>query len=326
MLKLIQKIQKARRIFLSTHKNADGDGLGSEIALYHALKSQAKEVHIIQYEPLSPRYHFLTQNILMLTSPHELSHHRPTSDDLVLIFDTHDPKLCQPLFDQLHTLQIPLFFIDHHVPFQIESQWIQYLINEKASCTGEIVFDLIQQMNIPISAEIATALYTSLIFDTQNFKLIRKSARPFEMAADLIKAKANHELVQYQLFNNWSVQKMKFLSNLIDRIDYKNDNKIAIIKMSQQDLSVHQLKNDDVSDLIDFFMMIQKIELAIVLREESLNHYKMSFRGRTQEVLSWAHAFGGGGHRFSSGAWVHDTEKNILQKLNQLCLENFTSI
>ena len=326
MLKLIQKIQKARRIFLSTHKNADGDGLGSEIALYHALKSHSKEVFIIQYELLSPRYHFLTQNITLLASPHELMSLHPTTDDLVLIFDTHDPKLCQPLFDQLQTLQIPLFFIDHHVPFQIESQWIQYEINEKVSCTGEIVFDLIKKMNTNITAEIATALYTSLIFDTQNFKLIRNSARPFEIASELIKAQANHELVQQHLFNNWSVQKMKFLSNLIDRINYKNDNKIAIIQMSQRDLSLHQLKNDDVSDLIDFFMMIQKIELAIVMREESLNHYKMSFRGRTQEVLSWAHAFGGGGHRFSSGAWVYDTEKNILQKLNQLCLENFTTI
>jgi phosphoesterase RecJ-like protein len=308
-----QKIQQANRIWLSTHKSADGDGLGSEMAFYHAMNSISKEVHIVHNDPSAARYAFLTEKT------HDASEHFEFEvSDLALILDTHDPALCSPFFEKLQAHKVSVIFIDHHVPVKKNIPFVSYFIQENASCTGEIVFELIKKLQIEITPKIATALYASLLFDTQNFKYIRSSSKPFEMATELIRAGADHLLIQKNIFDNWSVNKMNYLSLLIQNVDYRNEQKMALIKISRKSLEDFKLSSDDVTDFVDLFMSIQSLEVAIVIREENFNDYKLSFRSRTHEVLTWAQSFSGGGHLYSSGAWVSDTEKNILARIDSL--------
>ncbi|MBC7419365.1 MAG: DHH family phosphoesterase [Bdellovibrio sp.] len=316
-MNLPKQILEANTLWLSTHKNADGDGLGSEVAFYYALKSLGKKVNIIHNDAAAKRYQFLTTNI-EIKNVSKLEKHSFSANDLVLIFDTHDPLLCFPLFGFLQEQQIPLVFIDHHVPVKQNLKDVSYQIDESACCTGEIVYELIKKMKVALTAEIATPLYASLIFDTQNFKFIRGSTRPFLMAAELIQSGADHSLIQKHLYDNWTVQKMNCLASLIKTVDYKNEQKIAVIKMTKQNLLDHQLESDDVSDIVDLFMGIQSLDAAIVIREEEPAYYKLSFRSRRFEVLSWAQSFNGGGHLYSSGAWVKDSLANIESQINSL--------
>ena len=209
-------------------------------------------------------------------------------------------------------------FVDHHVPIRVELENVFDLIDENACCTGEIVFELIQVMGIQINSQMATALYASLLFDTQNFKFIRNSAKPYDMASQLLKLGADHLLIQKNIFDNWSVNKMNFLSLLIRNVDYRDNQKIALIRIGRKNLNDFQLSSDDVSDFVDLFMSIQSLEVAVVIREEQTNDYKLSFRSRTHEVLSWAQSFNGGGHLYSSGAWVNDSEASIMARLDSL--------
>lgn len=310
-----RKIKSARKIWLSTHKNADGDGVGSEMGFYHALKTLAKDVSIVHNDITPERYSFLTKPV-RLHSVQEVTD--ITSQDLAIIFDTHDPALCSPFFELLQSQQVPILFIDHHVTNREKISNTFDLIKENACCTGEIVFDLIKDLGIALNPQIATALYASLLFDTQNFKFIRNSAKPYEMASELLKNGADHLLIQKHIFDTWSVNKMNFLSLLIRNVEYRDAQKIALIRIGRQHLTDFQLAPDDVSDFVDLFMSIQSLEVAIVVREEIKNDFKLSFRSRTHEVLSWAQSFNGGGHLYSSGAWVTDTENNIIKRLDDL--------
>ncbi len=313
----IDQILNSETVWLSTHKNADGDGLGSEVAFYFALQSLGKKVQIIHNDLTPKRYHFLT-NQIKIASAEALNELHFNSNDIVVIFDTHDPLLCAPLFGFLQEKKIRILFVDHHIPVKLIFNQVDYLIDETASCTGEIVFGMIKKLGITVTPQIATPLYASLIFDTQNFKFIRGSARPFEMASALLNAGADHQSIQQNLFDNWTVRKMNFLSDLIKKVEYKDQQRIAIIKIEKKNLSDQQLEPDDVSDLVDLFMSIQSLDVAIVIREEALNYYKLSFRSRSYEVLSWAQSFSGGGHLYSAGAWVRSTRIEIEAKLNQL--------
>lgn len=310
-----QKIKSARKIWLSTHKNADGDGLGSEMAFYHALKIISKDVFIVHNDLSPERYSFLIGNATVHTATKDLDLH---SDDLAIIFDTHDPNLCSPFFELLQKENVPVLFVDHHVPIRKSLPNVEDLIDEKACCTGEIVFDLIQNLQIKLNPEIATALYASLLFDTQNFKFIRNSSKPYDMASVLLKNGADHLLIQKNIFDTWSINKMNFLSLLIQNVEYHDNHKIALIRIGRQQLVDFDLDSDDVSDFVDLFMSIQSLDVSIVIREEKKNDFKLSFRSRTHEVLTWAQSFNGGGHLYSSGAWVNDTEENILSKLGTL--------
>ncbi|MEQ1723578.1 MAG: DHH family phosphoesterase [Pseudobdellovibrio sp.] len=307
-------LDSAKTIWLSTHKSADGDGLGAEVALYHALKSLNYNVKII-HNDLSPlRYHFLLDGIEILDA-NKVDRNVFGAQDLALIFDTHDPKLCSPLFGFLQDAGCKTAFIDHHVVFEKKIENVIYHINENASCTGEITLDLIKDLNISLTQTIASCLYTSLVFDTQSFKLQRDSVKVFDMAKELILAGANHNQIYHYLFDNWTINKMNYLSRLINQVSYKN-NTIAIICITKSDLKEFNLSTDDVSDLVDLFMSVKNLEASIVVREEAYNYYKLSFRSRTYEILSWAREFGGGGHLYSAGAWVHDSEENIIKKIH----------
>ncbi len=312
---IYQKIKSARKIWLSTHKNADGDGLGSEMAFFHALRSLSKEVAIVHNDKTPERYSFLIEESTIHLPDENLD---LNEKDLAIIFDTHDPQLCAPFYELLEKNNVTVLFIDHHVPIRQKVENVIDIIDENACCTGEIVFGIIQNLQIKLTPKIATSLYASLLFDTQNFKFIRNSSKPHDLASILLKNGADHLLIQKNIFDNWSINKMNFLSLLIRNVQYLDNHKIALIRIGRQQLVDFNLNSDDVSDFVDLFMSIQSLDVSIVIREEKTNDFKLSFRSRTHEVLSWAQNFNGGGHLYSSGAWVKDTEDNILNKIDRL--------
>ncbi len=309
-------VNSARKIWLSTHLSADGDGIGSELAFYHALKKINKDVYLIHNDPIPPRYNFLVQDNLILNTQ-QVTESEYNENDVAFIFDTNDPHICQPLYDQLVAANITVIFVDHHIKLSQPSEKLIHFIDEKASCSGELTHELIQQLGIKLNLQMATCLYTSLLFDTQNFKNMRDPLKILKLAQKLIEAGAEHSTIQSHLFENWTVNKFNYLAKLIERVSYKNEN-TAIIRMSLADLAEYQLSSDEVSDIIDLFMGVKNLQVSILVREESSQYFKLSFRSRKNEILSWAQEFGGGGHLYSAGAWVRDTEYNILAKLDLL--------
>lgn len=315
-------LRASKTIWLSTHKSADGDGLGCEVALYHALKSQNYSVKIIHNDLAPKRYQFLFNGIEVIDI-NTVDKSIFTPQDLVIIFDTHDPKLCAPLFDFVTEAKSQIMFVDHHVQFEKKIEHVTYLIDEKASCTGEIVLQIIEELKINIHKDIAIALYASLLFDTQNFKHLRSPEKILDIAKQLIQYGADHNYIHRELFDTWSINKLNYLSKLISDVQYKKSD-VAIIHISQSDLKKFDLITDDVSDLVDLFMTVRNINISIVIREENSQYYKLSFRSRSKEILSWAREFGGGGHLYSAGAWVKGALDSIQSKMNTL-IESKTS-
>jgi phosphoesterase RecJ-like protein len=309
-------VKGAKKIWLSTHISADGDGLGSEMALYFALKKNGYDVSVIHNDPIPPRYEFLTYGVEILAA-NESTGQKFSKDDVCIIFDTHDPKLCQPLLEHLLKADVQIVFIDHHVSDKTNLPRTIYLIDENASCTGELALEIIESMEIPLDVKVATCLYASLIFDTQNFKNMRSPVKIFDMAKKLVLAGADHKTLNRSLFENWTINKFNYLSKLIKNVTYKN-NDTAIICISKKDLTEYNLSSDEVSDLVDLFMGLKNLNVSIVIREEAEQFFKLSFRSRKNEILSWAREFGGGGHLHSAGAWVKATEAQIIDKLNFL--------
>ncbi|RYZ71163.1 MAG: hypothetical protein EOP09_05020, partial [Proteobacteria bacterium] len=56
------KLDRAKRVLISTHLLPDGDGLGAESALYHYLKACGKQVKVVNPDTVPPRYHFIDAN------------------------------------------------------------------------------------------------------------------------------------------------------------------------------------------------------------------------------------------------------------------------
>lgn len=315
MTTVTELIRKSQKIILSTHRQCDGDGLGAELALYYALKKINKDVRIVNVDSTPRKYRFLGSDKVI-----SLFQNNPVMDltaDLCLIFDTNDERLLEPLFSGLKKSVKNILFIDHHPLLQKGPQpSADSYINTSAASTGELAYDIIKALSIPLDADIARALYTSITFDTQLYRYIRNSPKSHLIAAELLQYPIDPQEVHRALFGNQTVQKMAFLAKALGQIEYFCHGQLAVLRLRDADLLAHNLEPDEARDVIDMIMNIESLEAAVIFREDAENEYKLSLRSKGKlEVSSIAESLGGGGHTHAAGAFVKGIYVDIKEKI-----------
>lgn len=286
------------------------------MALYFALKKIGKHVQIVNVDATPKKYRFLKpENHITIFEEHpELQLHA----DLVVIFDTNDERLLNPLFPVLKKGSLQIVFVDHHPtltqgPQPTPESWIDV----QAASTGEMTYKLIKALEIPLDKDIATALYTSITFDTQLYRYIRGSSTSHLIAADLLNHDIDTETVHRHLFGNFTTQKISFLAMALGQIEYFHNGKVALLKIKDKDMIDYKLEMDESRDIVDMIMNIESIEAAILIREDAADAFKISLRSKGKyKVLPVAESIGGGGHAHSAGAYVRGNYDEI--KLNLL--------
>lgn len=322
---IAKKVNSAQKIILSTHKQCDGDGLGAILGLFHALKKSGKEVRVIAVDEVPKKYNFLEpeKHLEIFT---ELK--TPiTKVDLVLIFDTNDRRLVEPLYPVLEDNCRDIIFVDHH-PILNEGPEPTpgSFIDTTAASTGEIAFFIIKALGIRLDEMIARALYTSLAFDTQIFRFVKNSPNTHLICAELLEFEKQAAKVHRSLFANYTRKKVTYLGKVLSEVEYLADDRIAVLNLSLRDLDDHDLDMDDSRDVIDMIMNIDSVEAAALFREDAPGLYKMSLRSKGHmEILSIAEAFGGGGHLFAAGAEILGDYKAIRDKVIKLMLARLSS-
>lgn len=322
-LAIIKKlIFESQSIILSTHKEPDGDGLGSQIALYHALKKLNKQVRILNVDNSAAKYEYLKTEDIIQTylGPHD----KIENTDLVLILDTNDKRLVAPLYPDLQKSAKKIIFIDHHPILQNGPSPTELsVIETKAASTGEIVYNLIKELGIQFDKNIAEAIYTSLVFDTHLFRFIRNSPNSHLIAADLLNYKINPEKIHRAIFGDFTKNKLMFIAKCLNSVEFFDNDQVAYLKFLESDLKILGLTKDHTRDLIDMIMNIDTIEAALVVREISPNEFKLSYRSKGHiEVLKIAESFNGGGHLYASGAFIQGDIDEIKRKSLQFMSES----
>lgn len=316
---LIEKLRVAQSVVLSTHRSPDGDGLGAQLALFYALKKKGLHSRLVNVDPVSRKYDFLGfDEILEIYQPGQSLNLKA---DLALILDTNDSRLVEPLYSELKSSCRDVVFIDHH-PILAKGPMPDRasIIDITAASTGELCYRLIKELGIPLDAKIARALYTSLVFDTQLFRFVRSSPASHLMAADLLIYEREPEVVHRKLFAHYS----RSLADALGKVEYFYGEKVAFIPFRLAAApGPGDLERDESGDIIDKVMEIASIEIAALLREDGPGSYKLSLRSRgTVEVLGTAEKFGGGGHRYASGAYLkgsfNEWREKILAEIHRL--------
>ena len=317
---LVQEIQNARSVLLSTHRQCDGDGLGALLGLYHGLKKTAKSVRAITVDSIPRKYHFLEHEKYI--QPYEGVHDPIEPTDLALIFDTNDHRLVEPLYSEMLEKCKKILFIDHHPLLHFgPAPTVGSFIDTRAASTGEIAYFIIRGLGIHWDEKMAQAIYTSVSFDTQLFRFVKNSVNSHLIAADMLQYLKQAEEVHMHLFATHSVGKIQFLSKVLGQIEYYANNHVAVLKIPAKDLKGHNLEMDDARDLIDMIMNIHTVQAAALFREDAPNDYKLSLRSKGQiEILGVAEAFQGGGHLYAAGARILGPYPQIRDKVVELLM------
>ena len=175
-----------------------------------------------------------------------------------------------------------------------------------AEATGRLVYEAIQALGEPLSARAANALFVALAMDTGWFRHNNATARSFGLAADLVRAGANPEMLYEHLFENNTLPRLKLMGLVLDRLQITNDGRVAHSEILNADYGATGAVPPDTEDLVNFTRSIQGVEVGILFLEQPRGGVKVSFRARDKvDVACVAEKFGGGGHRRASGATLN---------------------
>jgi phosphoesterase RecJ-like protein len=327
-------LRLAGSVWLTTHPQADGDGLACEAAMYLALKNMGKSVKIMNFEEPGDKYRFLfhpahhqadASPIRVQVFDAELE---PAPPDIIILFDTNDFRLIEPIIAWRAMLkeaghEVPIVIIDHH---QGEAPPEAYLwTDSNAASSGEVLHHLLRALNVNIDKRIAAALYASLVFDTQNFRFIRSSARSHKLAAELLPLIDDPEGIHEALFANLTPSKLGFLATALSALRIESEGTLAVVTLQKEIFHRYKAEANDSGDVIDMALNVNSVKIALLLREESQGVWKVSLRSkRGYSVLEAAQSLGGGGHRNAAGATVGGAlgldPQNIELKLRPLLL------
>jgi len=308
-----QTLKVRNHFLITTHVQPDGDGVGSEIALFGFLKKLGKDVVIFNPSPTPEKFQIADPNqviqVFALGTP-------LPKVEAVIVVDTNETKMLGPLEAPLKALKVPFLFVDHHV--KELSNVEGHLIDESMSSSGELVYQFIKSQSGEVDYDMAVALYVAIVTDTGNFRFQRTTPATHEMAAELLRKGVKPESVFEELFSRDSVQKLKLLGEALKSIEISSDGSCAWLTIPKEIRINIGATIEDTESFIGHLLILRGVKIAALFREEDNGTVKLSLRGlRKQPVIEIAKKFGGGGHRFAAGARISKS----LQEAKQVVLQ-----
>ncbi|MFQ5708422.1 MAG: bifunctional oligoribonuclease/PAP phosphatase NrnA [bacterium] len=301
--KVKECFNRGQRFVLTTHVNPDGDGLGSEAALFHYLTRIGKDVFIYNSSPVPANYKFLDSDNRMLVYDPDLHHETLLTADYILILDISEWNRLKDVGASVKNLHIPKICIDHHPPH--EKFGNISLVDVSASSTGEIVYDLIKFCGGSMTPNIADAIYTSILTDTGSFRFSNTNDRAFKIAGDLVAAGVSPQKIYQEVYEHQAPSKVKLLGFVLYNLKLEDNGRVAWISVSQENLETIHAKPQDTEGFADYPRVINGVEVSIMFIELEKGRIKVSFRSKGNYVINQiAQKFGGGGHAYAAGVLI----------------------
>jgi phosphoesterase RecJ-like protein len=302
---LLERLEAARRIVLTTHVNADGDAAGSEVAVAAWLATRGKDVRIINPTPFPEAFRYLVDDPALV-----LDHGQPGTDpflagaDLVFILDTSEPGRIGRLARRLEGRHVAI--LDHHPPGATTLSGTA-LQDPSACATGELVYDLLCHAGLaePWPRAVIEGLYAAIVTDTGSFRFANTTPRTHAIAGDLLRRGVDPEAAYRRLFATMPFRRIQLLRTALDSLEVDPEFHLSWMTIRAAEMADAGTTAEDLDGVVEYARSIEGTEIAILFRETADRATKISFRSNGEaDVSAIARQFGGGGHVKAAGALV----------------------
>jgi phosphoesterase RecJ-like protein len=296
---VLARIREDQRFVLAAHENPDGDALGSLVGMQGLLSALGKDsVMFISPDdlPLPREYRFFALDGLIRQPPADIAQRTVVFLDCGNI----DRNSASVLRDGAHLLNI-----DHHHD-NTRFGTLNHIVPE-ASCTAQIVWDLMHGLDVRPTPAIAEALYIGLITDTGRFMYENTGPQAHVMAAELIEAGVDVAGVYRRLYEGVPLGKLALLALALAQLQRYDGGELAIATLSAEDFDRAEAEESYSEGIIDQLRSLESTKVAVLVRElssgERKGQHKVSLRATDDDVdvSIIARAQGGGGHRRAAG-------------------------
>lgn len=299
---LDRELIPGRRVALSTHMNADGDGCGSEAALARMLAARGLDVHIVNPTPWPPLFDFLLDDAVRDETKRGTAALRDI--DLLVVLDISEVTRLGALTDSVRALRVPKLVIDHHIASTDPAGTI-VLTDVDACATGELVYDLACVLGFEITPEIAQALYAAILTDTGSFRFSNTTPRCHAIASDLLSRGVDPEKMYTRIYASAPPGRIRLLADVLATLGIDQAVGLTWLSMPAGALERHGVRQEDLDGIVEHARSIAGTRMALFFRDLGYGKVKVSFRSTGDvDVNAFARQFGGGGHAKASGALI----------------------
>jgi phosphoesterase RecJ-like protein len=297
--RVLDRIRADSLFVLATHEGPDGDALGSLVGMQGLLSALGKDSQMFIAPadlPLPYEYRFFELDDLISSPPADIARRTVVFLDCGNI----DRNSASVLQEGGHLLNI-----DHHHD-NTRFGTLDHVVPD-ASCTAEIVWDLMHGLGVAPTAEVARALYVGLITDTGRFMYENTGPRAHEMAAELIAAGVDVQDVYQRLYEEMPQAKLALLALALGRMQRFDSGELTLAVLSAEDFRETGAEDSYSEGIIDHLRAVQSTKVAALVREltggERGGQRKVSLRATDDDVdvSVIAREQGGGGHRRAAG-------------------------
>jgi bifunctional oligoribonuclease and PAP phosphatase NrnA len=295
----LRTLREHNRFVLTTHERPDGDAIGSLASMQQVLAAAGKDaVAFLPADefPLPYEYRFIHLEGLVTEPPADLA-------ERVFVFldcGNVDRTPAKALSEQARSV----LNIDHHHD-NTHFCSVNH-VDPTASCTAEMVWDLMKGLGVRATQPIAEALYVGVVTDTGRFMYENTGSRAHQMAAELIEGGIDVHAIYRRLYEGIPQGKLELLARGLTNVKRYDGGLLTVTHLTREDYQSTGADESYSEGLVDHLRSVEGTAVAGLVRDllnDGDSKRKVSLRATDDrvDVSRIARALGGGGHRRAAG-------------------------
>jgi phosphoesterase RecJ-like protein len=317
MLKVIQAIREYKRFLITAHVNPEGDSLCSQLAVKELLEIMGKTGTILDQDNVPDHYRFLPRADEIFT---DLT--KKVDFDAVLVLDCPTMKRIGRVINLIPKNK-PVINIDHHISSEHfgDVNWV----DPNASSTGEMVYRLFREFEIPLTREVALCLYIAILTDTGSFNYENTSRLTHDIAGELLGYGLDPAVVSESVYERRTIEDIRLLGLVLSTLKVNLAGDVAYLELTREMMERTGADIAKSEGFINYARSIGGVKIAILFKEDKTDRSRVniSFRSKGDvDVNGIAAYFGGGGHTKASGCAMTGTlsevEYKVLDKVEEI--------
>ncbi len=312
----VEVLTASRSVILTTHLNADGDGVGSQVAMALWLRALGARVRIVNPTPFPEMFNFLLEDVaeppLVADASGPGARDACAKADLAVVLDTgevHRIGRVKPMIDHLKTV-----VVDHHPPGDQPIGGVS--LRDPAACaTGELVWDIMLAASGPWPFDALRGIYTAILTDTGGFRFSNSTPAAHRITADLVADGVEPEAMHRLVYGRAPLRRFQLLRAALETLETDEDGRVAWMSIPREAYDGLRATADDLEGIVDYPRAVRGVEVGLLFRQTGAGT-KISFRSNGPvDVNALARRFGGGGHVKASGALVERPVEEVVAEV-----------
>jgi phosphoesterase RecJ-like protein len=303
LARIADEIRKRQRFVLSSHVRPDGDAIGSQLAMAFALWQLGKEVRLVNRDQ-APAPMMVFPGVSRI----EVAGRIDDPGDAVIVMECGDlTRTGVDGFERGFVINI-----DHHLGNSNYGA-LNWFDGTAAAC-GEMVFELIAELGVPLTPDIATHIYVAILTDTGSFHYSSISPRTFDICRQCVEAGIDPPAIAGAIFDSNSLGRLKLFGAVLSKMELDATGRVATVYVDQKLAQECGGTYEDTEGIVNLPLTVKEIEAVAFFKEAGPDDWRVSMRSKGEiDVNAVAKEFGGGGHKNASGCSARGSFRELKQ-------------